>query len=60
MFSSRIIGGLFLATMPAHKGVLVLGALLMLANTAVDIGKAVLFFPVIETWGRRSPLVLAR
>lgn len=42
--------------MPAHHGVLVLGALLMLANTAVDIGKAVLFFPVIERWGRRTAL----
>ena len=46
----------FLATVPDHKGILVLGALLMLANTAVDIGKAVLFFPVIEKWGRRTAL----
>jgi hypothetical protein len=46
----------FLATVPAHHGVLVVGALLMLANTALDIGKAVLFFPVIERWGRRTAL----
>jgi len=46
----------FLATVPAHRGVLVLGALLMLVNTAVDIGKAVLFFPVIERWGKRTAL----
>ncbi|WP_270888328.1 DUF4386 domain-containing protein [Pedococcus sp. 5OH_020] len=46
----------FLATVPSHRGILVLGALLMLANTAVDIGKAVLFFPVIEPHGRRTAL----
>ena len=46
----------FLAAVPGHKGILVLGALLMLTNTAVDIGKAVLFFPVIEKWGRRTAL----
>jgi hypothetical protein len=46
----------FLATVPAHHGVLVVGALLMLANTAVDIGKAVLFFPVVEPHGRRTAL----
>jgi hypothetical protein len=46
----------FLATVPAHRGILVLGALLMLVNTAVDIGKAVLFFPVIERHGRRTAL----
>lgn len=46
----------FLATVPAHRAALVLGALLMLVNTAVDIGKAVLFFPIIERWGRRTAL----
>jgi Domain of unknown function (DUF4386) len=46
----------FLAKVPAHQTALVLGALLMLANTAVDIGKAVLFFPIIERWGRRTAL----
>jgi hypothetical protein len=46
----------FLATVPAHRGILVLGALLMLVNTAVDIGKAVLFFPVIDRYGRRTAL----
>ena len=46
----------FLASVPAHQGALVLGALLMLVNTAVDIGKAVLFFPIIERWGRRTAL----
>jgi hypothetical protein len=63
MFYSRLIGALFLlgflsflAKVPAHQTALVLGALLMLANTAVDIGKAVLFFPIIERWGRRTAL----
>ncbi|WP_353950196.1 DUF4386 domain-containing protein [Knoellia sp. S7-12] len=46
----------FLATLPAHQTALVLGAVLMLVNTAVDIGKAVLIFPVIDRWGRRTAL----
>lgn len=46
----------FLAAVPAQRVTLVLGALLMLVNTAVDIGKAVLIFPIIEGWGRRTAL----
>jgi hypothetical protein len=46
----------FLATVPAHQTPLLLGAVLMLVNTTVDIGKAVLFFPIIERWGRRTAL----
>src|SRR6266571_444502 len=34
----------FLATIPAHQTTLVIGAFLMLLNTAVDVGKGVLFF----------------
>lgn len=44
----------FLATVPAHQTILVLGALLMLLNTAVDIGKAVLLFPILERHSRRT------
>lgn len=44
----------FLTTLPAHQTILVLGALLMLLNTAVDIGKAVLLFPILERHGRRT------
>lgn len=37
----------FLSTLSAHKLVLVIGASLMLMNTLVDVGKGVLFFPVL-------------
>lgn len=46
----------FLAAMAAHQSTLVLGAFLMLLNTAVDIGKGVLFFPILERHGKRSAL----
>jgi hypothetical protein len=46
-----------LAALPAHQITLMLGAFLMLLNTGVDIGKAVLFFPVIERHGKRTALV---
>lgn len=46
----------FLASVPAHETTLVLGVLLMMLNTAVDIGKAVLFFPVLERHDKRTAL----
>lgn len=46
----------FVATISAHQTTLVLGAFLMLLNTVVDVGKGVLFFPVLENHGRRSAL----
>src|SRR5437879_10465562 len=46
----------FLATVSAHQTTLVLGAFLMLLNTAVDVGKGVLFFPILENHGKRSAL----
>ncbi|MGH8968512.1 MAG: DUF4386 domain-containing protein [Actinomycetes bacterium] len=45
-----------LSRVSAHQTTLVLGAFLMLLNTAVDIGKAVLFFPILEKHGRRTAL----
>ena len=52
---SSVTGTLgFLTTVPAHQSILVLGALLMLLNTAVDIGKAVLLFPILERHSRRT------
>jgi len=47
----------FLSTIPALQTTLILGALLMLGNTLVDIGKGVLFFPILENHGRRTALV---
>lgn len=46
----------FLATVPAHETILVLGAFLMLLTTVVDVGKAILFFPVLEPYGKRTAL----
>src|SRR5215207_8955066 len=45
-----------LSTIAAHQTTLVLGAFLMLLNTAVDVGKGVLFFPILENHGKRSAL----
>src|SRR5207253_9118957 len=46
----------FVATISAHQTTLVLGAFLMLLNTVVDIGKGVLFFPIVERHGKRAAL----
>lgn len=46
----------FLTTVSARQTMLVLGAFLMLLNTAVDVGKAVLFFPILEPHGKRTAL----
>ncbi len=45
-----------LPTVVAHQTTLVFGALLMLLNSAVDIGKGVLFFPILEQHGKRTAL----
>lgn len=47
----------FIATLPQFRNVLAFGAFLMLLNTAVDVGKGVLFFPILEQHGRRTALV---
>jgi hypothetical protein len=39
-----------------HQTTLAVGAFLMLLTTAVDIGKAVLFFPLLDAYGRRTAL----
>ncbi len=44
----------FLADVGTHQTTLALGALLMIATAAVDIGKAVIFFPVLEPYGKRT------
>lgn len=46
----------FLATISTTRATLVLGAFLMLLNTVVDIGKGVLFFPILEKHGKRTAL----
>jgi hypothetical protein len=44
------------SSIAAHQAPLVIGAFLMLLNTIVDVGKAVLFFPILEHYGRRTAL----
>lgn len=46
----------FLATVSAHQTILVFGAFLMLLNSVVDVGKGVLFFPILENHGKRTAL----
>ena len=54
--SSVISAPDFLSTISAHQSTLVLGAFLLLLNTPVDVGKAVLFFPIVESHGKRTAL----
>jgi hypothetical protein len=46
----------FLSTISAHQTTLVLGAFLMLLTSVVDVGKGVLFFPILEPYGKRTAL----
>ena len=46
----------FLSTISAHQTTLVLGAFLMLLNSTVVVGIAVLFFPILENRGKRTAL----
>jgi hypothetical protein len=42
----------FLSTIPGRQTTLALGAFLMLLNSVVDVGKGVLFFPILEKRGK--------
>ena len=46
----------FLGTISAQQTTLLVGAFLMLLNTVVDVGKGVLFFPILESHGKRRAL----
>ena len=46
----------FLSTVARHQTILVFGAFLMLLNVGVDVGKGVLFFPILERHGKRTAL----
>jgi hypothetical protein len=55
--TSSVIGAPdFLSTISAHQSTLVLGAFLMLLTAPVEVGKAVLFFPILENHGKRTAL----
>jgi len=47
----------FVSNIPAVQTTLLIGAFLMLLNTVVDVGKGVLFFPILENHGKRTALV---
>ena len=46
----------FLSTIGASQTLLVTGALLIFLNTGVDVGKGVLFFPILEKHSQRTAL----
>jgi Domain of unknown function (DUF4386) len=57
VLANSVTGGSnFLSTISAHKEILILGAFLILLNTFLDVGKAVLFFPILEKHGKRTAL----
>src|SRR2546423_9212877 len=50
--TSLVGGSNFLSTIAASPTLLVIGAFLMFLNTGVDMGKGVLFFPILESTAR--------
>ena len=54
LVESVVDGPDFLASVDSQKTTLAFGAFLMIATAAVDIGKAVFFFPVLERHGKRT------
>jgi hypothetical protein len=47
----------FVATISERETLLVTGVVLTLLNVGIDIGKGVLFFPIIENYSKRTALV---
>ena len=56
LVTSLVAGPDFLGALAPFRTLLVLGAFLMMLNTAVDIAKAVLFFPILERHSQRAAL----
>src|SRR6202171_5459655 len=54
--TSLVGGSNFLSTIAASQTVLVIGAFLMFLNTGVDLGKAILFFPILEKHSKPTAL----
>ena len=53
--TSSVIGAPdFLSTISAHQTTLILGAFLMMLVAPVDVGKAILFYPIVENHGKRT------
>src|SRR5207237_10911994 len=54
--TSLVGGSNFLSTIAGSQTILVIGAFLMFLNTGVDLGKGVLFFPILEKHSKRAAL----
>ena len=55
--TSSVIGAPgFLSTISATQTTLILGAFLMMLVAPVDVGKAILFYPIVENHGKRTAL----
>jgi len=54
--TSLVGGSNFLSTIAASQTILIIGAFLMFLNTGVDVGKGVLFFPILEKHSKRTAL----
>jgi uncharacterized protein DUF4386 len=54
--TSLVGGSHFLSTIATSQTPLIIGAFLMVLNTAVDVGKGVLFFPILEQHSKRTAL----
>jgi len=57
LINSVITAPEFPANVAAVQTIVLIGAFLMLLNTVVDIGKGVLFFPILESHGKRTAFV---
>ncbi len=57
LINSVITAPDFPANVAAVQTIVLIGAFLMLLNTVVDIGKGVLFFPILEGHGKRTAFV---
>jgi hypothetical protein len=56
LVTSLVGGSHFLSTIAASQTILVIGAFMMLMNTGVDVGKGVLFFPILDQHSKRTAL----
>jgi hypothetical protein len=54
--TSLVGGSNFLSTIGASQTLLITGAFLIFLNTGVDVGKGVLFFPILEKHSQRTAL----
>jgi hypothetical protein len=56
LVTSLVGGSNFLSTVAASQTLLLVGAFLMFLNTGVDLGKGILFFPILEKHSKRTAL----